>query len=331
MRRFALLLTLATFVLCAGACTRAPDRATLPGVETPADPLAGRWIGYYIPEVPTETAPLAELERKTGQPAAVSHYFLGVAVEPFNTRMAENAASHGSVPMITLEFWDFRKRTPDQPAFSLARIEAGDHDPYLRRFARDAKAFGGTVLLRPLHEMNGSWYPWGGTVNTNVPAEFVGAWRHVHDVFALEGANNVHFVWSPNAESVPASAENAIAAYWPGDEYVDYVALDGYNGGRGEEWRGFDEVFRDGYHSVTALTDRPLLVAETACADSGGDKAAWVDNMFDSLTHEFSDVVGVVWFNEHKEHDWRIESSVESLGAFRDGAAQWTAGGVPAR
>jgi mannan endo-1,4-beta-mannosidase len=38
--------------------------------------------------------------------------------------------------------------------------------------------------------MNGNWFSWNGD-SANRPADFVAMWRHVHDLFAHEGATNV--------------------------------------------------------------------------------------------------------------------------------------------
>jgi beta-mannanase len=239
--------------------------------------------------------------------------------------MARNAVAHGATPMITLEFWDYREETTEQPEYSLARIASGAHDAYLRQFARDAKALEHPILLRPLHEMNGSWYPWCGTVNGNSPSEFIPAWRHVCDVFREEGADNVRFVWCPDATSVPNVPENSVPVYWPGESYVDYVALDGYNRGVPDSWRSFSEIFGPAYELVASLTDRPLFVAETGCAEAGGDKAVWIAEMFRDLTTTYPRITGIVWFNRRKERDWRIESSAGSLAAYREGAQRWAA------
>ena len=308
----------------ASATTRAPS-ATATTPPAPSPPAVPRWVGFYIPDVPLQIAPLATLQSETGQFPAVSHYFLGVAAESFSTASAGNAAAMGATPMITLEFWDYRMATNAQPDFSLKRIAAGAHDAYLRKFARDAAEFGNPVWLRPLHEMNGSWYPWCGTVNGNSSADFAAAWRHIYRVFHEEGATNVRFVWCPEATSVPDTSDNAIARYWPGDSYVDYVALDGYNAGTRGAWRSFGKIFSRGYADVIRLTDKPLFIAEVGCADTGGDKAAWIADMFRDFSSAYPRIRGVVWFDALKEHDWRIESSASSLAAFRQGARQWIA------
>ena len=300
-----------------------PASSTTPTTSAPAAPEEPRWLGFYIPDVPVQIAPLASVESKTGQFAEVAHYFLGVPAEPFASSSALNAAAMGATPMITLEFWDYHQPSTNQPAYNLRRIAGGAYDDYLRQFARDAADFGSPIWLRPMHEMNGSWYPWCGTVNGNSPADFNAAWRHIYDVFHQEGADNVKFVWCPEATSSPNTPNNAIARYWPGDDYVDYVALDGYNMGTHGVWRSFGSIFRSGYATVTRMTAKPLFIAETGCAETGGDKAAWIADMFRELASEFPRARGVVWFDALKEHDWRINSSNRSLAAFRRGAHEW--------
>lgn len=266
--------------------------------------------------------PVTELQSKLGSKLSVVNQFQGTN-QGFLRSSAANAWSNGSIPLFTLEFWDYTKGV-DQPGFSLASISSGTYDSYLRTYARDAKAFGKTVWLRPLHEMNGNWYPWCGTVNGNSPGDFVDAWRHVRGIFIQEGATNVKFVWAPNNDSVPNTSANAIEAYWPGDDHVDYVALDGYNFGSGSSWarwRSFSDVFGASYATVTRLSNKPLVITETGCSAQGGDKAAWIAEMFRALPTRFPRIEGIVWFNVDKERDWRIESSPESLTAFKNGFA----------
>src|SRR5690349_24021953 len=41
-------------------------------------------------------------------------------------------------------------------------------------------------------QMNGDWqFPWSAQLNGNTPADYIAAWRHVHDLFAQAGATNV--------------------------------------------------------------------------------------------------------------------------------------------
>lgn len=306
-------------LLAPGVVFASPEVASA-GAEAQSITLPDhRWIGLYVPGAPGDLAPLAALESKIGRGAVFANYFQSTEQE-FTAFQAGNAIDHGAMPLITLELWDHRAQDPvNQPAYSLRAIARGDHDGYLRRYAQQAAAFGKTVWLRPLHEMNGYWYPWGGTVNGNSPSDFVPAWRRIHDIFEQEGADNVRFVWCPNIESIPMTSDNAISRYWPGDAYVDYMALDGYNFGYGDSivWRSFEDLFDAPYAEVTALSDKPLIVAETGCSSVGGDKAAWITAMFDVIPRRFPRILGVGWFNSIRHRDWRIESSVSSLEAFR--------------
>ena len=62
---------------------------------------------------------------------------------------------------------------------------------------------------------------------------------------------------------------------------------------------------------------RPLLVAETASAEVGGGKADWIVDAYTvQLPQQFPRIRGVIWFNEDKETDWRIESSPSAQSAF---------------
>ena len=76
--------------------------------------------------------------------------------------------------MITWEPWsapEGERHVAEQPDISLARIADGAFDPYIRAWARDVAAYRGPVMIRLMHEMNGTWYPWGVHVNGNTPAE----------------------------------------------------------------------------------------------------------------------------------------------------------------
>jgi hypothetical protein len=176
------------------------------------------------------------------------------------------------------------------------------------------------MMLRFGHEMNGTWYPWAGN-----PDSFVAAWRHVVSVFRADGVTNVKWVWSPNIQE---GAKYPISPYFPGDEWLDYVGLDGYNWGSGE-WLSLQDVFAPSYAIVTQLSTKPVIITETSSSESGGDKAAWIRNGFmTSIPQSFPRVTAVVWFNRTQEDDWRINSSQASLDAYRAVAACTIYGGA---
>ena len=73
------------------------------------------------------------------------------------------------------------------------------------------------VMFRPFHEMNGGWFWWGKK------ERFVELWRMTYDyIVNTKGLNNLLWCWSPDI------GPGNIAAYYPGDKYVDVVGLDAY-------------------------------------------------------------------------------------------------------
>ncbi len=261
-------------------------------------------IGAFVPSgVWNDLGPLKDLERRVGGTFAVAHWYTSWDV-PYDPVPVNDLLSHGRTPLVT---WQSHTQTP-------ADIAAGRYDAYIRAWARGVGAAPGTVYVRLFPEMNGEWTPWNGD-----PEALKSAWRHVVSVFRAEGTANVRWVFTPNVTDEPRTKENAMELYYPGAEFADVIGLDGYNWGTARPaigWRTFDEVFESGYERITKLGDQPVWLAEVASSEQGGDKAEWVEDML--LSTAFPRVAAMVWFNENKETDWRIESSVGSLEAFRN-------------
>ena len=168
-------------------------------------------------------------------------------------------------------------------------------------------------------EMNGDWFPWSEGVNGNRRGQFVAAWRHVHDIFTSVGASNATWVWCPNIDR-----DRKLRGLYPGDRYVDWTCLDGYNWGTRwswASWKSFRGVYEKSYAAVRKLAPhKPMMFGETASTDIGGSKAAWIKEMFSSLAKWFPKVRALIWFevNDRGTH-WPIESSSSALRSFARG------------
>jgi beta-mannanase len=128
-----------------------------------------------------------------------------------------------------------------------------------------------------------------------------------------------------NSNSVPDTGVNSIEAYWPGDAYVDYPAIDGYNFGSSASWSrwgSFGSVIDNAYSRIGALTSKPVIIPETGCVEQGGSKAAWIGDMFNSIRTKYTRIAGVCWFNVNDGQDWRVDSTSASQAAFRAQVAQ---------
>ncbi len=222
-------------------------------------------------------------------------------------------------PLITWEPWD-PSAGVNQKNYTLRSIINGDHDEYIRQSAQAIKRAEMPVFLRFAHEMNGNWYPWSGTTNGNTAQEYKAAWQHVVELFRSEEVTNVTWVWSPNSASYPNDPLNDLAAYYPGDDYVDWVALDGFNWGTKQAssgWQSFDSIFQESYLKLVNLTSKPIMIAEVASTELGGNKATWIkETLEQSLKDNYAQIRAVVFFNLNKETDWRIESSPTSVTQF---------------
>ena len=124
---------------------------------------------------------------------------------------------------------------PDQRRRPLAR---GQHHrrpltPH-RLWAQGLAEFGRPVYLRLFHEMNIAYAPWAYGTNGNTAEDLIVAWRYVHDRFRRAGATNVRWVWCPNTED----DRIGYRALYPGDAYVDWFGVDGYNGGTELPYKG---------------------------------------------------------------------------------------------
>lgn len=227
--------------------------------------------------------------------------------DPFPATEAELVYKNGSVPLITWEPWI---------SGALDEIAAGSFENYIRDFIRSAKDWGKPLFLRFAHEMNGNWYPWDGFHNDSDPGKYKQAWLYIYNVRKELGADNIALVWCPNNTNQPDASWNKISAYYPGDEYVDWVGMDGYNWGYGK-WQSFDSGFKTMYNEITYVTHKPLMIGEFASAEQGGSKAEWIKDALSSIRTDYPLIKILCWFNINKERDWRIDSSSEALAAFQ--------------
>lgn len=281
---------------------------------------------------PKQSTAMANYAGLVGAKPSIIMWYVKWSGRPFPVSDVERVTQFGAMPMLTWEACNPPPggvcQTTTASEFSDANIARGLFDDYIRAWAQGAKDWGKPFLLRPMHEMNGNWYPWStgaGNPNHNAPEDYVAAWKHVHAIFDSVGVTNAVWVWSPNVGR-PLSAD------YPGDDVVDWVALDGYNWGglNGQAWTSFRDLFEHSYAEMLALTRKPLMIAETACAP--GDKADWINRAFlEDLPQRFPAVRAVVWFDMNKETDWRVNSDPAALAAWRRvaGSAYYRAGWPP--
>ena len=246
----------------------------------------------------------------------------GCTMTKFPTTPLENARRYGAIPVFS---WNSTASPPevDQSQFSLGTLLSGRYDAYIRDFATKAKQWGKPFFLRFNWEMNGFWFPWSDGVNGNTPGQFVAAWRHVHDIFESVGATNATWVWCPNVDLF--NTLTPLGTLYPGDRYVDWTALDGFNWGEragSPGWQSFNEVFHRTYHRIVkkVAPGKPLMLAEVASTNRGGNKPAWIKDMLAKVRHRYRKIRAIVWYDvDDRGTNWPIERSKKASNAFRSG------------
>ena len=222
---------------------RRPTPAASASVHPPRPSSNTVMFGAFTEELPGNTLQTSvttresQLKRKY---AVNSHYYDWA--DPFPGVAEKADAAQGRTPMDT--WWGIDPR----------KIVNGSQDALIRARAKAVAAYGKPMFLRWGAEMNGDWYAWSGTAVGNKPSVFVAAWRHIHDVFASEGVRNVAWVWAPNADSHPGGTSttswNSWRSYYPGDAYVDWVGIDGYNWGSTDSWQDLRTDLRPGLRGL---------------------------------------------------------------------------------
>jgi hypothetical protein len=295
----------------------------------------GAWIGDHLTgsQAPWDMNAVNTLEQKVGKKLSIVNFSApfancsGSSCSYYNFPAGEfnNIRSHGSIPFYS---WGSQSipvaSNLSQPNFQLSDVIERHHDAYIRKFAGAAKAWGKPFFLRFNWEMNGGWFAWAEGVNGNKAGEYVAAWRHVHDIFTAVGASNATWVWCPNVD--PEGQMQKLAGLYPGDAYVDWTGLDGYNWGtnpaRPDKWRSFDSLYSSTYKAIAEAIapTKPMIVSEVGSSEYGGSKAAWIKDMLAKIPTSYPKIRGLLWFEKYDDGmDWPLATSGAATSAFASG------------
>jgi len=215
-------------------------------------------------------------------------------------------------------------------------------DDYFRHWAEMAKQYGRPMFIRFDHEMNAPGQPHcvaeffkcvdPATGAPQTPEDYVKAWRHVHDIFRDAGATNVSWVWCPSSRDAPGDSDyESLAEIYPGDAYVDWTCLDGYNNIVVlNKWRSFGEIFDEPYRRIQAIApDKPFMIAEFNSTEYPGDpsmRAEWFTDAFQHMKTMKNLRAVLLWQVDRgddmsvvpkKRIDWLIQHNPRVLDVFQ--------------
>lgn len=268
---------------------------------------------------------LLEFEKLVDKKMEIAHYYIGweVLAKPELITQFETLRANSWQPMLNVNPYYFPEGCPASEVPLYKEIADGRCDDFLHNAGKNLANVKQPFFFVFAWEMNNGNNEWSVTKSGSSNNDFVAAWRHMHDIFKQEGATNVVWVFNPN---VPEEAISPYKSIYPGDEYVDWVGLDGYNWGttqKWSEWVDFVGVFKAAYDKITGIAPaKPVMLAEVNTTDQGGNKANWYKDMFIKyIPNYFPAIQAVVIFNEDKTKvenvNWKVDVTPESLEGFK--------------
>ena len=153
-------------------------KAVSPGLGfSPASlvPASGAWLGAWV-KAPSSGSLSAQEQAMLDREASIGRKFaIGHSWIPWGSGLGGLPAWHisqGRIPMISFGHGGTTREAAD-----------GRHDDYFRSIARSVASLHSPVLLRYYWEMDGNKH----SASVGSGADFIAAWRHVHDLFTAEG------------------------------------------------------------------------------------------------------------------------------------------------
>jgi hypothetical protein len=170
--------------------------------------------------------------------------------------------AHGRVPVIG---WACDLTGTDTDGV----IAGGDpsEDANITASAKALAQYPGPVLLRWFGEFNDvsganqSCRGDSGKPTQQSYTDFIGAWQRIWQLFQSAGATNVLFAWNPGYYNPGASGNADPHEFYPGNTYVDWLALDSY---QRSLTATFSQNFQPFYNdfSEPQYGGKPMLIGE---------------------------------------------------------------------
>jgi hypothetical protein len=299
----------ATLVLTAGGLSTAtlgsPNRPCEPDESACvlAPPAEGQAYHAAFPdfggrEDQVEPARLERFESAAARPVTWAYFsnnwFRGRV--RFPSADVETIAAAERVPFVRLMARSGYGPGADEN-FSMRSIAAGEWDPELRGWCRDAAAAEVPLLAEFGTEVNGDWFPWNGRWNgggskawgdpslADGPERFRAAYRRIVETCDAQGADDITWFFHADVGGWPEAAWNEPWDYYPGDDVIDWIGLSDYGPLRpGEPWRSFRSRMDGVIGELTSRLgeDKPLAVLEYGAAaaptaSQQARKARWIE------------------------------------------------------
>lgn len=283
--------------------------------------------GFSLEGYPITQEKLKTLEKDTHIRPRLIQFYLQWPEDPLHKESINTSLKviedQGSVPCLTWEPMYIKNNKEHTIPFK--QILQGKYDTYLINMANELQARKRIIIIRFAQEMNLQRYHWGSEEEKEFGPQstqlYKDTFKYIVNLFRKQQAHNVLWAFCPNHASVPDDAWNQPINYYPGNEYIDILGMDGYNWdihanntrkSWTQPWQSFEDLFKPIYEKLKKISnDKPILVFETASVsrEGGKRKPDWILGAIE--TAKKWDLLGIVWFQIEKEEDWRINQNNE--------------------
>ena len=197
------------------------------------------------------------------------------------------------------------------------------------RWATAIKGYDQPIYVSFNHEPDTSNSQRSGTAT-----EFIAAYRKFVTVMRDQNVTNARFAFTTAVRnySVSPTSRKYAPKYFPGEEWIDVIAIDAYNmycrkksGGFANPWRSLDQLLQPFMQFVALHPGPDLVLAEWGSPEDPANpqrKADWIAEaqaMFKQPAYER--FVGISYWNQLSHNydncDFRVTSSTAALNAFK--------------
>lgn len=267
--------------------------------------LLGSWINPASVNAKGQVQSLDTFNARLGQSLDIQNLFFNENRNmKLDVKAMQDNAKNGVTSMVSYRSKDY------------ADVLAGKSDATLKELANTFKSVDGPVYLRLNWEMNGNKNTGYGSAE-----DYKKSWQYIHNFLEKEGVDNVQFVWTPTSEGFQASNGKA-PAFYPGDDYVDFIGADGYSGIHAGKYRSPGKIFDESVDFARAH-GKQFVIGETGvAAHLGADAQVQYIHELQQWVKDNPEVKAVVWFNNADNgpgHDnFSLFSSDQQWNAFKE-------------
>ena len=182
--------------------------------------------------------------------------------------------------------------------YSLKRIVDGNFDEQLKKRADDAKAWQKPLLIDFAVEPNWDWFAW-----SHRPTLWAQAYRHIIDIFRQRWAYNITWFYHFNIPSFPQQKRNNPWAYYPWDEYIDWVGASFYGSLMADEQVQWLSKKIYSYQNLIKKLNKPFAILEFGIIKNQYTQA-WFEDFLQTAIQNIDWIKAVsIWHEKWQNED----------------------------